>query len=1010
MKKLLFLLLFANSILAQVGIGTTTPNASSSLDISSTNSGLLIPRVNLINVTNGITPINAPATSLLVYNTNVAVTGGNGAGYYYWNGTQWTNLTTGNSNDWSLIGNAGTNPSANFIGTTDDNDLVFKRDNIVSGKLTLSNTSFGLNTLALNTTGYNNTAVGSNSLRSNTTGFFNTADGFNSLYSNTSGYYNTAIGYNSLYSNTIGESNVAIGNEALYSNTTGIFNSALGLQALYSNISGNNNTATGTKSLYSNTTGFFNSGNGFESLYSNTSGNYNTANGATSLISNTSGRDNTANGYASLRSNTTGIENVANGTNSLYYNTTGNQNTSSGALSLFKNTIGNNNTVYGSYSMYENTTGNSNTANGDRALVNNLSGNFNSAFGGFSIQNNTSGNSNTGIGYNTLFNVVSGSNNIGIGYLADVPDPNGNYQMSIANVIYGKDLNTTLNGKIGIGTNNPTSTLDVNGQVTIDQKNFGGYGGLLIKGDQPGNNYPNITFSTLNDIGIDEIAAYIGGNINDNTTGSEAMDLSFLTSTNGQSSLSEKMRIKDNGNVGIGTTTPTQKLDIAGKIKITDGTEGIGKVLVSNATGVGSWVTTNSIKSAVTGVFPGAGANIGAGTSVGVSSPASYCNAYIDLPPGRWMVFGTYLLNNSNTPLTSEQSVWVRCIFSLSNVAALPTTDIISGGLISGTLSGPNEFGIANGQTIIQNPNPEGGATKRYYMWAAVQKYGTTPTTFYVNGLGSSFWGENQLTAILKPFLYFYQMIQIVIIGSGNVAQHLISAFAKCDTVEVIQAFAREKKSLSLLLDSSKITSNYSDIKEADLYLIAVSDNAISEVSSQIPFKNKLICHTSGSISIDDLDDKNRKAVFYPLQTFSKNKEINFKEIPICLEAQNFEDYKLLKKVGESVSDSIFEINSEQRKSVHIAAVFVSNFVNHLYSIGNEICRENNISFDILKPLIIETSNKILKLSPTEAQTGPAKRNDTTIINAHLNFLSDENQKEIYKLLSKSIIDYGKKL
>ena len=106
----------------------------------------------------------------------------------------------------------------------------------------------------------------------------------------------------------------------------------------------------------------------------------------------------------------------------------------------------------------------------------------------------------------------------------------------------------------------------------------------------------------------------------------------------------------------------------------------------------------------------------------------------------------------------------------------------------------------------------------------------------------------------------------------------------------------------------------------------------------------------------------------------------------------------------------MFNIDSNQRKSLHIAAVFVCNFVNHLYKIGNEICNENNIDFEILKPLIQETANKILKLSPEEAQTGPAKRNDSTTINKHLAILTDENQKEIYKLLTKSIIDNGKKL
>lgn len=253
-------------------------------------------------------------------------------------------------------------------------------------------------------------------------------------------------------------------------------------------------------------------------------------------------------------------------------------------------------------------------------------------------------------------------------------------------------------------------------------------------------------------------------------------------------------------------------------------------------------------------------------------------------------------------------------------------------------------------------------------------------------------------------------MIKVVIFGSGNLAQHLILALQKASDVELVQAFARNEKDLLKVLDSDKITSNYNHIKNADLYIIAVSDNAIQEVSNLLPFSNKLVAHTSGSVAIEMLNDKNRKAVFYPLQTFSKNKEINFNEIPICLEAENATDLQILKQVAKTISDVVYEINSKQRKSLHVAAVFVNNFVNHLYQIGNDICSDNNVPFDILKPLITETANKILMLSPTNAQTGPAKRRDTTTINAHLTFLSDENQKNIYKILTKSIIDNDQKL
>lgn len=253
-------------------------------------------------------------------------------------------------------------------------------------------------------------------------------------------------------------------------------------------------------------------------------------------------------------------------------------------------------------------------------------------------------------------------------------------------------------------------------------------------------------------------------------------------------------------------------------------------------------------------------------------------------------------------------------------------------------------------------------------------------------------------------------MTKVVVIGAGNVAQHLIVAFQKNNSIELVQVVARNVTQLSHLLDLSLLTATFSEIKPADVYIIAVSDNAIQEVSSQLPFSNQLVVHTSGSVAITALNDKNRKGVFYPLQTFSKTKEVNFKEIPICLEAENDADYKTLETVARSCSNVVYSVSSEQRKALHVAAVFVSNFVNHMYAIGNEICQENNLDFDILKPLIKETADKVQLLSPEAAQTGPAKRNDTTTINAHLTFLQDNNQKEIYKLLTKSIIDNGKKL
>ncbi len=253
-------------------------------------------------------------------------------------------------------------------------------------------------------------------------------------------------------------------------------------------------------------------------------------------------------------------------------------------------------------------------------------------------------------------------------------------------------------------------------------------------------------------------------------------------------------------------------------------------------------------------------------------------------------------------------------------------------------------------------------------------------------------------------------MIKVVVIGSGNVAQHLISAFENESSIDLVQAFARTTSSLLHLLDATKITTDFSALKDADLYIIAVSDDAIPAVSQSLALTNKLVAHTSGSVSLEDLSATNRKAVFYPLQTLSKNKAVTFKEVPLCIEAQNDADLTLLHQVASSISDKVYHINSVQRQSLHVAAVFVSNFVNHLYKLGNDICNEHQIAFEILQPLLLETAQKVQILSPDAAQTGPASRKDSTTINKHLALLTDENQKEIYKILTKSIIDHGKKL
>lgn len=227
-------------------------------------------------------------------------------------------------------------------------------------------------------------------------------------------------------------------------------------------------------------------------------------------------------------------------------------------------------------------------------------------------------------------------------------------------------------------------------------------------------------------------------------------------------------------------------------------------------------------------------------------------------------------------------------------------------------------------------------------------------------------------------------MISVLLVGKGNVATHLHNTFLKADNITVTQINSRKLE----IIPSANIT------------IIAVSDDAIAEVSSKI--KNSFVVHTSGGCSMNELKNQNRKGVFYMLQSFSKEKEVDFKNIPFCLEAQNQEDLNLLESLAKSIGNKIYFIDSNQRKSLHAAAVFVNNFTNHMYKIGNDICNENNIPFKILQPLIKETALKIETLPPEKAQTGPAIRKDNKTIKNHLDLLNKKQQK-IYKTITKSI-------
>ncbi len=252
-------------------------------------------------------------------------------------------------------------------------------------------------------------------------------------------------------------------------------------------------------------------------------------------------------------------------------------------------------------------------------------------------------------------------------------------------------------------------------------------------------------------------------------------------------------------------------------------------------------------------------------------------------------------------------------------------------------------------------------------------------------------------------------MIKVVILGAGNVATHFFKAFKKAENVEVIQVYNRSEASLEVFKSNTQTTSDLAQLKNADVFLVCVKDDAIEALISQLSNIDGIVAHSSGSVPLSA--SAKRNAVFYPLQTFSKQTEVNFKEIPICIETSVAKDLPVLKQLAHSISEKVFEISSEQRKKLHLAAVFACNFSNYMYSIAEDLCNQNEVPFEVLSALIKETAQKATLYSPKSVQTGPAKRNDQATIKQHLAQLNNADYKEIYKLLTQSIIQQdGKKL
>lgn len=231
--------------------------------------------------------------------------------------------------------------------------------------------------------------------------------------------------------------------------------------------------------------------------------------------------------------------------------------------------------------------------------------------------------------------------------------------------------------------------------------------------------------------------------------------------------------------------------------------------------------------------------------------------------------------------------------------------------------------------------------------------------------------------------------MKIAIIGSGNLASHLMKAF-------------REANQETCHINSRSLQDFPTD---CEVYFLAVSDKAVQEVSDRLSRVEGIIAHTAGSVDIEVLKAHKNRGVFYPLQTFSKGAELRYKEIPIFIEANSKEGLEVLRSAATLISDRVEEAENEKRRRIHLAAVFASNFSNLLFDVADSLMRDMDLNIDILYPLIEQTVEKLKIMSPFESQTGPAMRGDSEVIKSHENMLqSKPDYLKIYKILTAHIM------
>ncbi len=256
------------------------------------------------------------------------------------------------------------------------------------------------------------------------------------------------------------------------------------------------------------------------------------------------------------------------------------------------------------------------------------------------------------------------------------------------------------------------------------------------------------------------------------------------------------------------------------------------------------------------------------------------------------------------------------------------------------------------------------------------------------------------------------ESFHVAIIGAGNLAWHLAPALDNCGYA-VKEVYSRDPKKANALVKRLYQAGPAGDLDFSDssarLFIICIPDDAIEEVVKEIvlPDDHAILIHTSGSVPIQALDyaATPHTGVFYPLQTFSKNRKADFSKIPVLIEASNPSTEEILIRIAKSISKNVRRVSSNNRKAIHIAAVFACNFTNYMFTLSKAILDDEGLDFDLLKPLITETINKSLDIGPENAQTGPAIRQDFQTLDAHFDYLEDPAVREIYRIISQNILD-----